>query len=265
MPQFSKSKNLRKLPQGRCNTNRFGIVVVMEFQALPNKYVIFSLLCPFFLDILRKICAIMFMDFELFRREMRSEIFDYQILAKYLSDLKKPRDKISALIAEGKLIRVKNGLYVFGENWRRSPLCLEMIANLLYGPSCISLEYALNKYGLIAERSTVITSLTLGDTKTFHTQIGTFEYQAISKEKFKVGIEYKSLGKEGGYFIASKEKALADLVYRTPHIRTARQLRYYLFEEMRVDETMFYNFDRQKLHEIATAYNKTSINILSNL
>lgn len=89
-----------------------------------------------------------------------------------------------------------------------------MIANLVYSPSCISFEYALTHYGMIAERSTVITSLAIGNTKTFQTLIGIFEYRAIDREKFKVGIEYKNLGSEGGYFIASKEKALADLVYQ---------------------------------------------------
>jgi predicted transcriptional regulator of viral defense system len=205
------------------------------------------------------------MNFELFRREVNLEVFDYQLLVSYLKGLKKPRDKVSALITEGKIVRVKKGLYVFGENWRRAPLSLEMIANLACGPSCISFEYALSHYGLIAERSTVITSLTIGDTKTFQTPIGIFEYQAIDREKFKIGIEYRDLGKDGGYFIASREKALADLVYRTPGIRTLEQLRHYLFEEMRVDETMFRSFDFHKLNEISKAYKKNSIRMMSQI
>lgn len=207
----------------------------------------------------------MFMDFEVFRRQVKLEIFDYQLLANYLCDLKKPRDKVSALIAEGKIIRIKKGLYVFGEHWRHAPLCIETIANLIYGPSCISFEYALTHYGLLAERSEVITSLTIGNTKTFHTPVGTFEFQAIHREKFKIGIEYRNLGKESGYFIASKEKALADLVYRTPGIRTLEQLRYYLFEEMRVDETMFRDFDFKKLQEISNVYNKNSVKMINKL
>ncbi len=207
----------------------------------------------------------MFMDFELFRREVRGEVFDYLLLTNYLQGLKKPRDKISSLITEGKVIRLKKGLYAFGENWRRAPLDLKMTANQLYGPSCISFEYALSSYGLISERPTVITSLTVGDTKTFHTAIGTFEYRAISSEKFKVGIEYVDLGKEGGYFIASKEKALADFVYRTPNIRTLEQLRYYLFEEMRVDEGLFRDFDFHKLHEIVEAYKKNTVSMMEKL
>lgn len=205
------------------------------------------------------------MNFELFRREIAAEVFDYQLLANYLKDLKRPRDKISALVKEGKIVRLKKGLYIFGENWRRTPLSLEMIANLIYGPSCISFEYALSHYGLIAERTTVITSLTIGDTKIFHTPLGTFEYQAIDREKFKIGIAYTDLGKEGGYFIASREKALVDLVYRTPGIRTLAQLRYYLFEEMRIDETMFREMNFKNLNLMSHIYKKNSVKMLNKL
>lgn len=205
------------------------------------------------------------MNFEQFRRKIEVEIFDYLLLANYLKDLKKPRDKVSALVAEGKIIRIKKGLYVFGENWRRTPLSLEMISNLIYGPSCISFEYALTHYGLIAERSAVITSLAIGDTRTYRTPIGTFEYRAITQEKFKVGIEYINLDNKSGYFIASKEKALADLVYRTPGIRTLEQLRHYLFEEMRLDETMFRNFDFNRLNDIANVYKKNSVYLINKL
>jgi predicted transcriptional regulator of viral defense system len=207
----------------------------------------------------------MFMDFILFRQAVQGEIFDYQLLANFLKDYKKPRDKVSALIAEGKILRLKKGLYVFGENWRKTPLSLEMIANLLYGPSCVSFEYALTLYGLISDRSRVITSLVIGDTKTFYTPVGTFEYRAIDRDKFKVGIDYKDLSQEGGYFIASREKALADLIYRTPHIRTLEQLRYYLFEEMRVDETIFRNLDFRKIDEISNAYKKNSVSMMNKL
>jgi hypothetical protein len=207
----------------------------------------------------------MFMNFEQFRKSIQTEIFDYQILANFLQDLKKPRDKISSLIAEGKIVRVKKGLYVFGEDWRKASLSLEMIANLVYGPSCVSFEFALADYGWIAERPTVITSLAIGDSKVFYTPLGAFDYRAINKEKFKVGIEYRNLGKEGGYFIASKEKALADLVYRTPRIRTMDQLRYYLFEEMRIDQTLFSHLDFHKLNEISNVYKKNSVKMLTKI
>lgn len=205
------------------------------------------------------------MDFEIFRRSITIEVIDYQLLVDYFKTLKRPRDKISALVSEGKLVRLKQGLYVFGENWRRGPLCLEIIANLLYGPSCVSFEYALFHYGLIADRPIVVTSLAIGKSKEYPTPIGTFEYRAIDSKKFKIGIEYRDLKSEGGYFIASKEKALADLVYRTPGIRTLEKLRFFLFEEMRVDEELFRQLDFEKLKEIATVYKKQSVRLMLEL
>ena len=205
------------------------------------------------------------MSFEKFRQQVSYEVFDYQMLVSNFSYLKKPRDKISSLIADGKIVRIKKGLYVFGEDWRRGLLSLEMISSLIYGPSCISFEYALSHYGLMAERSSVVTCLAIGDSKTFHTPIGEFEYRAIDREKFKIGIDYKDLGKEGGYFIASREKALVDLIYRTPGIKSLEQLRYFLFEEMRIDEGMFREFDFSKLEEISKVYKKKSVNMLVKL
>lgn len=205
------------------------------------------------------------MNFESFRREIKSDVFDYQIFASYFKNIKKSRDKIASLVKQGKVIRIKKGLYIFGESWRNTPLCLETIANLIYGPSCVSFEHALTHYGLIAERSQVVTSLAIGDSKTFDTPIGRFEYRAISPEKFKIGIDYQDLGKEGGYFIASKEKALVDLVYRTAGIRSIEQLGHYLFEEMRVDETMFRALDFNALNEIANIYHKQSVKMMNQL
>jgi predicted transcriptional regulator of viral defense system len=144
-------------------------------------------------------------------------------------------------------------------------LNLEIIANTLYGPSCISFESALAFYGLIAERPQMITSLAIGDSKLFKTPVGNFQYRAIAPSKFKIGINYINLGKEVGYFIATREKALVDFVYRTSGIRTLNQLSYYLFEEMRIDKSMFGSFDFKKIKEIASLYDKNSVKMLGEL
>ena len=207
----------------------------------------------------------MAMYFEKFRKQVHIEVFDYPLIADYLKDFQKPRDKIAALVKEEKIIRLKNGLYVFGNDWRNSPLSLEMTANLIYGPSCISFEYALTYYGMLAERATTITSLAIGDSKKFDTPFGLFEYRATDPQKFKIGIDYIDLGNEGGFFIASREKALADLVYRTAGIRSKEQLSYYLFEEMRIDENIFRSLDFEKLLNISKIYKKSTLLLLSKI
>lgn len=50
---------------------------------------------------------------------------------------------MTALLRKKAIIRVKKGLYVFGPEVRRRPFSLEVLANTIYGPSYISLQYAL--------------------------------------------------------------------------------------------------------------------------
>ncbi len=77
------------------------------------------------------------------RKMIPYEEFDYQTLLGALKGYARPRDRITALLRKGVIIRVKKGLYVFGEHERRRPYSREILANLIYGPSYISLEYAL--------------------------------------------------------------------------------------------------------------------------
>ena len=86
------------------------------------------------------------------RAKVPSDVLDYQQLVSLLSGYAKPRDKIGALLAQGDLVRVRKGLYVFGERYRHGPLDRILLANLVYGPSYVSLEYALSYHGLIASR-----------------------------------------------------------------------------------------------------------------
>lgn len=193
------------------------------------------------------------------RKELKGEIFDYQLLLSHLKEVKAPRTKIGRLLKKGDIIRIKKGLYVFGEPWRKSSISLEIAANLVYGPSCISFEYALFRYGMLSERATVVTSLTCGKPKEFKTPIGIFRYHAISMEKFAVGIEYREIPNEGGYFIASREKALADLVYRIRKILSIEELKFYLFVEMRISEEIFRSLNRDHLKEIADIYKSKNV------
>jgi hypothetical protein len=62
------------------------------------------------------------------------------------------------------------------------------IANPLYGPSYISLEYALSYYGLIPERVESITSVTTKRSKKFITPLGSFSYEHIPLKAYPIGI-----------------------------------------------------------------------------
>ncbi len=111
---------------------------------------------------------------EQIRSQIEGDVFDYSQLMLALSNYRKPRDSVSSLLKRGHIIRVRKGLYVFGQIWRRTPLALEHLANLVYGPSAISLDYALAWYGLIPERVNTITSITTGRSRQFLTPLGIF-------------------------------------------------------------------------------------------
>lgn len=86
------------------------------------------------------------------RKLIGREEFDYPALMSALANYANPRDKVTSLLRQGVIIRVKKGLYVFGDDFRKRPFCRELLANLIYGPSYVSLDYALSYHGLIPER-----------------------------------------------------------------------------------------------------------------
>ena len=93
------------------------------------------------------------------RKTIISEEFDYALLSAALSNYSAVRQKINQLLKEKIIVRVKKGLYVFAAEYRTNLVCKETLANLIYGPSYISLEYALGFHGIIPERVEIITSI----------------------------------------------------------------------------------------------------------
>lgn len=107
----------------------------------------------------------------------------------------------------GFIVQVKRGLYVFPD---LLPPDL-YIANKLYSPSYVSLEFALSYHGIIPETVYEITSVTPKTTRRFETLGKIFSYRTIKKTAYTgYGIE-----KQGGlsFYIADAEKAFVDTNY----------------------------------------------------
>jgi hypothetical protein len=204
------------------------------------------------------------MNIETIRKLAEREEIDYQFLLSALSEYARPRDKITGWLKSGDLIRVKKGLYVFGKHIALTPYSPEILANLIYGPSAISLSYALAFYGLIPERVTTITSITNKRNKSFSTPIGQFTYQYLSPAKYPVGIE---LSKEGNHYflIASPEKALCDHIHLTDKkiiLKDMDSMNAYLFHDMRIDETACRSLKINHLSEICRIYTDDRLTLL---
>jgi hypothetical protein len=189
---------------------------------------------------------------------------NYALLGSLFSSYKSPRNKIANLEIEGKLIRLKRGLYVVSPNESGKLLSTELIANHIYGPSYISMESALRYYGLIPESVHMIRSMTTKRSRVFENPISKFEYITCSEEYYPIGINQK-IGEDYSFLIASPEKALCDHISFTPAVRPRfiNALLIYLEEDIRLDMEAFYRMDVNIFRECFEAGKKR--NELNNL
>ena len=195
------------------------------------------------------------------------EEFDYQTLLDAVKGYSQPRQKITRLLAHGEIVRVKKGLYVKGNSQRRRPFSRELLANLIYGPSYISLEYALQHYGLTPERVVVVSSVTTGRSRVFNTPVGTFSYKMIPMMAFGTGMDRVELEDGSGYLIATREKAVADVLVadRGAGITSQKELYTHLLEDMRIDPNGLLDLDPAILEEIGTKYRSRRVKMLADL
>jgi predicted transcriptional regulator of viral defense system len=104
-------------------------------------------------------------------------------------------------------VRLKKGLYALKGAMPRE----EVIANALYRPSYLSLEYALSRHGIIPETPYTVTSVTTKSTATFTVKGKVFSYTKIKRSAF-TGYAPEKRGDDTVFF-AEPEKALADYLY----------------------------------------------------
>ncbi len=200
------------------------------------------------------------------RKKIAGEEFDYQSLLDGLREYNRPRDKITALLQRRAIFRVKKGIYVFGEKYSRRPFSREILANMIYGPSYVSLDYALHYHGLIPERVEAVTSVTCGRGRRFSTPVGLFIYRVVPMRAYQIGIDQIEI--EGGrsFLIATPEKALADKIHddRGTGIRTQAEMRGYLLNNLRIDPERLGKLDTETIAIIADRCRSRKIRLLSN-
>ncbi|HBW74342.1 MAG TPA: hypothetical protein DEF59_03725 [Candidatus Magasanikbacteria bacterium] len=107
------------------------------------------------------------------------------------------------LAKEGVIERVMRGWYVLASN---RPSDFEL-ANVLYGPSYVSLDSALNFYGILVQSPQEIISATTGLARKIEAGGKTFSYVHLDQKY------YSDYQKSGDFLIASPEKALVDAMF----------------------------------------------------
>jgi len=197
------------------------------------------------------------------RDRVPQEVFDYQVLRDCLRSYRKPRDAIQRLVAAGDIISIRKGLYAFAAPFRRQPIVREQLANLIYGPSYVSLDSALSHYGLIPERVETVTSVTTGRSRTFDTPFGTFSYQMLTPARYAVGTLLLPEAAPA-FLIASPEKALVDKLWMDKRFAGNRMRDFgpYLFDDLRLAPEGLRALNAERLAAIDQAYSSPKISNL---
>ncbi len=179
--------------------------------------------------------------------------YDTLILKNLLSDYSSPKSKLTFLARSGEYIRIRRGLYI-----KKGEYNPKTLANIIYGPSYISFEYALSIYGMIPERAETVTSAVYNKNKDkeFETPAGRFTYKYINASVYFYGIErYEENGEP--YLIASKEKALCDLLYKIKSADAGIGIETLLFDDLRIAENEFMKLRLNDIKTLAPLYNRT--------
>lgn len=154
----------------------------------------------------------------------------------------------------GKVLRLKRGLYTLPEERRSASLSPRWLANALYSPSYLSLDYMLSWYDMIPERVAAVTSVTTLKTSTFTNALGRFVYRNLKKELFFGFDEVRDeFGK--AVLVATPEKAVLDYIYLYTGWRSDRD-----FLEKNVRFQQLDQLDLRRLKEFRRRFASRKIN-----
>jgi hypothetical protein len=138
---------------------------------------------------------------------------------------------------------------------------------MIYGPSCISLDFALHYHGLIPERVEAVTSVTSGRGRRFTTPVGLFIYRQVPPRVFPIGIDQVQLESGASFLIALPEKALADKIQddRGTGIRSQDEMRRYLTQNLRIDAESLEKLRTETLSILAERHGSRKLRLLNKV
>ncbi len=145
--------------------------------------------------------------------------------------------QLSRWTKAGKIIKLRRGLYMLSNPYRKIDPHSFLISNYMKPASYISLQSALSYYGMIPEHVPVITAVTTQRPEFIQTEMGVYMYKHIKNDLFSDFVYRKVVGDQS-VFIATPEKCLIDLIYMTSDGDNLSFL-----SELRLQNTEILNFD----------------------
>ncbi len=200
------------------------------------------------------------------KKQIGLNVFTTDMIKPILQkEYEQPIIKINSMIKKGELIHLKRGVYALALDYRDHILNIIATANMLHKPSYVSYEYALSYHGLIPERVYTVTSATTYRSQEYATELGRFSYTKIPLKAYSIGIEWKFDEKDGGYMIASPEKALCDQVYNDSRAKNIKknEVMQYLEYDLRIEWIDLEKLDTTLIWKISMAYSSSELQVIA--
>lgn len=156
-------------------------------------------------------------------------------LKEMYGDYKDINGKIKRDVENGILFPLVRGIYETNSSTNGF-----LLSSYIYGPSYLSFEYALSYHNMIPERVVVYTNATFNKRKSklYKNHFGVFTYRDVPKDAFPFFVEIFEQDTYA-YFMATPEKALCDLLYIKDPVKSMKELKALLFEDIRINREAF--------------------------
>lgn len=166
--------------------------------------------------------------------------------------------KLGRLVRDGTYHPVIRGLYETDPGVPAYQLAQEVCS-----PSYISFEWALGYHGMIPESVTAVTCASCGKRrdKVFETGFGRLMYTDIPSRVFHLGVEPHREG-DRVFWVATREKALCDMLYKTSPLGGLSGLEDYLYDDLRLYEEDLLGLDTEDVAVLAERYRCRNVGLL---
>jgi predicted transcriptional regulator of viral defense system len=185
-------------------------------------------------------------------------IRDQDLQSFFLNASSRRYDAVKYAIRKGYLLIVKRGLYLIKLPFKKQIFEPFEIAQVVYGPSYISLESALSFHGWIPEAVYTTTSVSTRRSKEFNTSIGIFSFKHVPLPYFYEQVN-RIESQESIFLIAEPWKALADYIYvykkEWPSIQD-------LYLDMRIEIETLAESNISNLEKLVKNYNNKRVRIV---
>jgi len=180
---------------------------------------------------------------------------DQDLLMVFQDSDRRRYDAVKYALKKGILLHVKRGLYLIGPPYGKGTCDPYEIAQMLYGPSYISMESALSYHGWIPEAVYICTSVCAKRTKLIESLVGNFRYSHTPANHFFMNVA-RITQNEATFLMAEPWKAIGDIIYAAK--KNWRSI-HDLFLDLRVEIDTMKKSDLASLIHIAKHYDSKRV------